>query len=191
MNNGPNVNISTVIQAVGGGDSGAVMTGDLIMASGYDIRGDFSSSPTTRTIIQSSTLNGASNVNIAPNGTSTDASINTENSSGLNNGYRSTLFVSAIEAGISTGVRGTGTALPFNIYNNGKQCIKLDTLGNIVAGPSVTLATTATDGFLYIPKCAGTPTGVPTAKTGALPLVIDSTNNKMYFYSGSAWVALN
>ena len=30
-----------------------------------------------------------------------------------------------------------------------------------------------------------------TAGNGTLPLVIDSTNNKMYFYSGSAWVALN
>lgn len=47
------------------------------------------------------------------------------------------------------------------------------------------LATNATDGFLYIPTCAGTPTGTPTARSGYLPLVIDTTNHKLYFYDGS------
>jgi hypothetical protein len=49
------------------------------------------------------------------------------------------------------------------------------------------LATTATDGFVYLPTCAGTPTGTPTAYTGVLPLVIDSTNHKLLFYSGGSW----
>jgi hypothetical protein len=60
---------------------------------------------------------------------------------------------------------------------------------SIIAGTSV--ATTATNGFLYIPTCAGTPTGTPTAESGTAPIVIDSTNNKMYIYSGSTWIALN
>lgn len=62
----------------------------------------------------------------------------------------------------------------------------LGVAGSVILG-SAALATTATDGFLYIPSCAGTPTGVPTAVTGRAPLVIDSTNNKLYFYSGGAW----
>jgi hypothetical protein len=49
------------------------------------------------------------------------------------------------------------------------------------------LATTATDGFLYVPTCAGTPTGTPTTQTGTAPIVVDTTNNKLYFYSGGAW----
>ncbi len=49
------------------------------------------------------------------------------------------------------------------------------------------LATNATAGFLYIPTCAGTPTGAPTAVTGMAPMVIDSTNNKLYFYTNGAW----
>lgn len=49
------------------------------------------------------------------------------------------------------------------------------------------LATTATDGFAYVPSCAGPPTGVPAAKDGLLPIVIDSTNHKLYFYSGG-WI---
>lgn len=66
----------------------------------------------------------------------------------------------------------------------------VDALGNASLGrPS--LGTTATDGFLYVPACAGPPTGVPTAKTGLVPIVVDSTNNKAYIRSGGAWVALN
>lgn len=48
------------------------------------------------------------------------------------------------------------------------------------------LATTATDGFLYIPTCAGTPTGVPTAFTGRVALVYDTTNFQFWIYDG-AW----
>ena len=49
------------------------------------------------------------------------------------------------------------------------------------------LATNASDGFLYVPTCAGTPTGTPTAKSGFAPIVVNTTNNKLYFYSGGAW----
>ena len=49
------------------------------------------------------------------------------------------------------------------------------------------VATSATSGFLYVPTCAGTPTGAPATVTGMAPIVIDSSNNKLYFYSGGAW----
>ena len=58
--------------------------------------------------------------------------------------------------------------------------------GNFVVGTAA-LATTATDGFLYVPTCAGTPTGTPTTQTGTAPIVVDTTNNKLYFYSGGQW----
>ena len=58
-----------------------------------------------------------------------------------------------------------------------------DTNHNVVVG-SAALATTDTNGFFYIPTCAGTPTGVPTTKTGRIPMVYDSTNNKFYMYNG-------
>lgn len=48
------------------------------------------------------------------------------------------------------------------------------------------LATTATDGFLWITSCAGPPTGVPTTFTGRVPLVYDSSNNQLYVYN-SGW----
>lgn len=50
------------------------------------------------------------------------------------------------------------------------------------------LATNATTGFFYVPACAGTPTGTPVGTpAGMAPLVVDSTNNKLYFYSNGAW----
>ena len=63
-----------------------------------------------------------------------------------------------------------------------------DQAGNVVIGNGVTaLATNATAGFLHIPKCAGTPTGVPATLYGSsVPMVYDSTNNKIGVYNG-AW----
>lgn len=68
--------------------------------------------------------------------------------------------------------------------------LQVSNIGSVIIG-SAAIATTATDGFLYVPTCAGTPTGTPTAFGSTAPIVIDSTNNKMYIYSGGAWVALN
>jgi hypothetical protein len=70
------------------------------------------------------------------------------------------------------------------------QAMTLSAAGSLVLGAAA-VATTATDGFLYIPGCAGTPTGTPTSQTGRVPLVVDTTNNKLYFYSGGSWVAAN
>jgi hypothetical protein len=65
--------------------------------------------------------------------------------------------------------------------------IRVTQAGSFVAQLAGALATTATDGFTYIPSCAGTPTGVPTAIAGTIPVVYDSTNHIFYAYSGGAW----
>lgn len=64
----------------------------------------------------------------------------------------------------------------------------IDANQNFAVG-NAALATTATDGFLYIPTCAGAPTGTPTAKTGLAPMVYDSTNNKFWMYDGG-WIGV-
>lgn len=65
----------------------------------------------------------------------------------------------------------------------------LDQFLNVVTFQG-TAATTDTDGFLYIPKVAGPPTGVPGHLTGsyasAVPMRYDTTDNKLYVYNG-AW----
>jgi hypothetical protein len=81
-------------------------------------------------------------------------------------------------------------ATPLIFATSDIERMRIDSAGNVQVGTAA-LATTATNGFLYIPTCAGVPTGTPTTKTGLAPMVIDSTNNKMYIYSGGAWVALN
>ena len=47
------------------------------------------------------------------------------------------------------------------------------------------LSTSATDGFLHIPSCSGSPIGTPTHYGSAIPLVYDTTNNIPWFYNGS------
>lgn len=57
---------------------------------------------------------------------------------------------------------------------------------NLVVGPAA-VATAATDGFVYLSSMAGAPSGTPTAYTGTVPIVIDSTNNKLMAYVGGSW----
>jgi hypothetical protein len=63
---------------------------------------------------------------------------------------------------------------------------ELRVTGTSVLGGSA-LLTTATTGFTYIPGCAGLPTGTPTTYTGRVPIVVDSSNNKFYFYTNGSW----
>jgi len=102
-----------------------------------------------------------------------------------------------LQSGIST---GSGSSFVV-VYTHGggasgtadtvaQERMRVDGLGNVTVGTGA-INTTATDGFLYIPTCAGTPTGVPTAKTGLAPMVVDSTNNKLYVYISGAWRVMN
>jgi len=69
---------------------------------------------------------------------------------------------------------------------NSAERMRIDGSGNVIINTAA-IATNATDGFLYVPTCAGTPTGTPTTYTGRAPIVVNTTNNKLYFYSGGAW----
>jgi len=134
-------------------------------------------------------------VTVANNGTAYNASPtsgfalwNKFNSSG-------SLFPSAaIQAGKENATDGNYAGFlslyTVNSVGTPNEQMRIDSSGNVVVNTAA-VATTATDGFLYITGCAGTPTGTPTAKTGRVPLVVDTTNNKLYFYSGGAWVAAN
>ena len=65
------------------------------------------------------------------------------------------------------------------------------TPGHVVLnGTGSALATTATGGFVTIPTCAGTPTGVPAnILTGNAPMVYDTTGFKLWIYDtgAAAW----
>lgn len=77
---------------------------------------------------------------------------------------------------------------PIGFYTGGVTNLRgqFTAAGSFVMG-SAAIATNATAGFFYIASCAGTPTGTPTAQTGRVPMVWDSTNKKFYIYDG-AWL---
>jgi hypothetical protein len=72
----------------------------------------------------------------------------------------------------------------------GSVALLIDKNGNVVMGTAA-LSTSATDGFFYIDSCAGTPTGTPTAFTGRVPTIVDTTGNKIWGYYGGVWVNLS
>jgi hypothetical protein len=84
---------------------------------------------------------------------------------------------------ISAGNNGAPIALRTSYTDR----LRIDKDGNVVVGNGA-LATDANNGFLYIPTCAGAPTGNPPAYSGRLPLVYDATNNRLYIRaSGGTW----
>lgn len=77
-----------------------------------------------------------------------------------------------------------GTAFAFRTGSG--EWFKDSITHSVVLG-NAALATTATDGFVYLPSCAGAPTGTPTSKTGVIPVVLDTTNFRLYAYMAGAW----
>jgi hypothetical protein len=105
--------------------------------------------------------------------------------------------------GITTGayntlIGGQITGLSASTSNNviladgqGNRLIRKDSNNNQILGAETVLATTATNGFTYIPTCDGIPTGIPTSITGKVPLVFDNAAGKLYIYTSSIWKAIN
>jgi hypothetical protein len=60
--------------------------------------------------------------------------------------------------------------------------------GDLSLGSQSPIATTSVQGFARINSMAGAPTGTP-INVGAVPLVVDTTNNKLCYYNG-AWRCL-
>lgn len=87
--------------------------------------------------------------------------------------------------GVLIDFAATNVTNPWGVYQSNASVRNYFAGGAIFSGAA--LATNATNGFVYVPTCAGTPTGTPTTYTGTAPIVVDTTNNKLYFYSGGAW----
>jgi len=94
--------------------------------------------------------------------------------------FGSTGDVDLIAQSLTLGTNGgTGGSVIFRNGSGTTERARVDNNGNVQVGTAA-LATTATNGFFYIPTCAGAPTGVPTAKTGLVPMIYDSNNNNFY-----------
>jgi len=85
---------------------------------------------------------------------------------------------------------GTDTAKDLFFFTGGtldaNVRARLTALGSLVMGTAA-LATNATAGFIYVAGSAGVPVGTPTAFTGRVPITVDTTNNRVYFYTNGAW----
>ena len=95
----------------------------------------------------------------------------------------------------TTGFVGTATSHDFRVRtaNANRWLFNNSLSGGLTASANLrfahgtsALATTATEGFLFIQSCAGPPTGTPASiPTGQVAVVYDSTNDEIYFYNGS------
>lgn len=104
--------------------------------------------------------------------------------------YATLLGVGANEFGMQ---HVTGSVNMLGIFYDGapnttKMRMGINHNGSVVIGDGTNaLATNATDGFLHIPRCAGTPSGAATAYGSSVPMVYDSTANKIWVRSGGSW----
>lgn len=82
-------------------------------------------------------------------------------------------------------IEGSADDVVFTV--GGNDVLELKSSSSLILGTQAALATSATTGFTYIPTCAGAPSGTPTAFTGKVAMVFDTTNNKFMIYDG-AWI---
>lgn len=105
-----------------------------------------------------------------------------------------------ITSGNGTGTGGSGSIIfqtasagtTGSTANSMTKRLSVDKPGNVIVGSTAgSLATTATDGFLYIPSMAGVPTGSATAYTGTVAMVVDTSSGagagRLYIRVGSTW----
>jgi hypothetical protein len=90
-------------------------------------------------------------------------------------------------AGRGTGIGGSITldtasaGSSGSILNSVSTKMTVDSKGNTYGTAGTT---NMSDGFIYVPSAAGPPSGTPSITSGNLPMYIDSSANKLYFYVG-------
>lgn len=135
-----------------------------ITGTGSRITGDFSNSTVSaRTMFQSNILNGATQLGIVPNGTSTHSMLRHYSTSDANNASTFDLSVSGAlgQTYMSSDKTGTGTYLPMTFWTSGSERMRIDTSGNVLV--------TGSGGLGYGTDSGGTVTQL-TSKSTAVTL---------------------
>lgn len=159
-------------------------------AAAKRIKGDFTNSThANRVMFQTSTTNSGTFVGAMPAGTGTQSGFLFYSGSDPDNASYGRLFANGTFGTIlDSNKTGSGTSAPLYLNTSGNIGLTVDALSatpNVVVGTAAAVSTSGTNGFLYIPTCAGTPSGTPSAYTGKSPVIVDSTNHILYFYDGS------
>ena len=78
----------------------------------------------------------------------------------------------------------SGALSSLHLYSNNNQTVYINR-GNVVMGGAI--STSATDGYVYIPTVPGVAAGVATAYAGCVPMVYDTSTNRLAIRSGGVW----
>lgn len=92
--------------------------------------------------------------------------------------------VTALKVNLAGTGTGSGTKRLIDLQKAGTSKVFVTSLGSTVFS-NAAISTSATDGFIYAPSCAGTPSGTPTTQTGTVATVYDTSANKLWIYNGS------
>ena len=107
------------------------LTDGLVVGSGSTIQGDFSNATIgSRTKVQSSTVNGATAVEVVPNGTGADSTVTLANENDNTNCSILQMTSNAATTLVRSGVRGTGTQLPLALQIGTTTYAQLETTGD-------------------------------------------------------------
>lgn len=163
-------------------------SGNIVFGTtGQRLTGDFSNATAANQVmVQSTTTNGATNLGFMPNGSGTSSGVTAYGGSDPANANYLAIAATTSGINVNSGKNGSGTTQQINVQIDGTTSVMVATNGDVVAGKSG-LAIGATSGHLFIPSVAGIMTGVPTSRSGFVPLYYDSTNNKLGVYTGGAW----
>lgn len=111
------------------------LSGNLTFTgTGNRITGDFSNATVANQVmIQTSTTNGITNVQIIPNGTQTISAFTTHNNSNPFNSHPAQLISLSTDMRLTAAAinNGTGTYLPMTFYTGGSERMRIDTSGNL------------------------------------------------------------
>ena len=163
--------------------AGGTLTGNLAFSgTGLRINGDFSNTTmSSRTLFQSSTTNGNTQVGAVPNGTAVNLAWFTYNSSDPTNASTGILRINSSEVALISGITGTGTYLPMVFLTSNTERGRVTTTGNWLLGTSTDNATdklqvngtikSLSGGFTFPDGSTQTSAGASTGKAIAMAIV--------------------